>query len=266
MSRERVTVRVKKRIFSGSVCEQEVFFVSDRTKNIEKAQYKPAARTDEEREYHNRMIARRHHERLINENFSPSSLYSTLTFNDENEVHTFEEAIALRDLYRRRLKYAYPEARICLYMGRGKNTNRIHFHMLSDGIPPETIASQWRYGNIIKIESLRAHNYYNGIDHGCDYIGLANYLFDHWTAEQGTKHRYLATRNLRQPQEEKATAAIRNYSPDNPPKAPKGYKLVECVQNRYGYMCFKYTRDIVDEFRPPQRDPKTNSKSRLYCR
>ena len=75
-------MRVKKRIFAGAVCEQEVFSVSDRTRNIAKAQYKPEARTAEERERHNRMIGRRHHERLINENFSPSSLYSTLTFDN----------------------------------------------------------------------------------------------------------------------------------------------------------------------------------------
>lgn len=249
-------MRVKKRIFAGAVCEQEVFSVSDRTRNIAKAQYKPEARTAEEREHHNRMIARRHHERLINENFSPSSLYSTLTFDNENEVHDWDEARHIRDLYNRRLKYAYPKARICLYMGRGKNTNRIHFHMLSDGIPPEVIASQWRYGNIIKIEPLREHNYYNGIDHGRDYTGLANYLFDHWTEEQGTKHRYLATRNLKQPETENATETIRNYSPDNPPRAPKGYKLVECVQNRFGYMCFKYV------LQPQEFEP--GIESRLY--
>lgn len=46
-------MRVKKRIFSGAVCEQEVYTVSDRTANVAKAKYKPVLRTDEERERHN---------------------------------------------------------------------------------------------------------------------------------------------------------------------------------------------------------------------
>lgn len=239
-------MRVKKNTFAGAVCEIEVFTVSDRTRNISKAQYKPEARTEEERERRNRMIARKHHERLINTNFSPSSLYSTLTFDNEHEVHDWKEAKRLECLYQRRLRYVFPRAKICLYMGRGKNTNRIHFHMLSDGIPEEEIISLWYYGEIVKIEPLRKHNYYNGIDHGRDYTGLANYLFDHWTAEQGTKKRYFATRNLKQPETEKTTVTIRKYSPEHPPRAPKGYKLVECVQNQYGYMRFKYTKALEE--------------------
>ena len=107
---------------------------------------------------------------------------------------------------------------------------------------------------LVQIEHLRKHNYYNGIDHGCDYTGLANYLFDHWTPEQGTKHRYLSTRNMRQPESEDAKVALRSYSPDSPPIAPKGYRLVECIQNRFGYMCFKYIKEPEDE--PPNRPRK----------
>lgn len=248
-------MRVKKRIFSGAVCEQEVYTVSDRTGNVAKAKYKPVARTPEERERHNLMIARKHHARLINENFSPSSLYSTLTFDNDHEVHSWEEAARLGRLYQRRLRYAFPDAKICLYKGKGKNTSRIHFHMISDGVPEEVIKAQWIYGDVVDVEPLRAHNFYNGIDHGCDYTGLANYLFDHWTPDQGSKHRYFATRNLRQPESEDAKVALRSYSPDNPPLAPKGYRLVECVQNRFGYMCFKYIKEPEDKLphRPRKR-------------
>lgn len=247
-------MRVKKRIFSGAVCEQEVYTVSDRTANVAKSQYKPVLRTDEERERHNLMIARRKHARVFNENFSPTSLYSTLTFDNDHEVHDWGEARRLRTLYKRRLQYACPDAKINLYMGRGRNTKRIHFHMVSDGVPEEVIKAQWIYGDIVQIEHLRKHNYYNGIDHGCDYTGLANYLFDHWTPEQGTKHRYLSTRNMRQPESEDAKVALRSYSPDSPPIAPKGYRLVECIQNRFGYMCFKYIKEPEDE--PPNRPRK----------
>ena len=177
--------RVKRRIFSGAVCEQEVFNISDRLTDIKKAEPRPRFKTEEEREQHRIGISRRKHARLVNENFSPRSLYSTLTLDDENEVHTFKEAKRIRDLFVRRLKYAFPDAVIFIYLGRGKNTNRIHAHMLSDGIPEEAIKKQWIYGSIVRIDHLREHNYYDGIDHGQDYTGLANYLFDHWTPEQG---------------------------------------------------------------------------------
>lgn len=173
--------RVKRRIFSGAVCEQEVFNISDRLTDIKKAEPRPRFKTEEEREQHRIGISRRKHARLVNENFSPRSLYSTLTLDNENEVHTFKEAKRIRDLFVRRLKYAFPDAVIFIYLGRGKNTNRIHAHMLSDGVPEEAIKKQWIYGSIVRIDHLREHNYYDGVDHGQDYTGLANYLFDHWT-------------------------------------------------------------------------------------
>ena len=114
------------------------------------------------------------HQRLVNENFSPLSLYSTLTFDDDSEVHTFSEARRIRDNYFRRLQRACPDAKIIIYMGRGKSTNRIHFHMISDGIPEETISGKWNDGSVIHIRHLREHNYYNGVDYGQDYTGLAD--------------------------------------------------------------------------------------------
>lgn len=83
--------RVKRRIFSGVVCEQEVYTVSDRA-NIKKAEPRPRFKDDEERAQHRIGISKRKHQRLVNENFSPLSLYSTLTFDDDSEVHTFSEA------------------------------------------------------------------------------------------------------------------------------------------------------------------------------
>ena len=177
--------RVKRRIFSGVVCEQEVYTVSDRA-NIKKAEPRPRFKDDEERAQHRIGISKRKHQRLVNENFSPLSLYSTLTFDDDSEVHTFSEARRIRDNYFRRLQRACPDAKIIIYMGRGKSTNRIHFHMISDGIPEETISGKWNDGSVIHIRHLREHNYYNGVDYGQDYTGLADYLFNHWTPEQDT--------------------------------------------------------------------------------
>ena len=60
--------RVKKRIFSGCVCEQLVFSVPDGIKNVAKLEPKrPRFKTETEREEHRVGISRRNHARLVNE-------------------------------------------------------------------------------------------------------------------------------------------------------------------------------------------------------
>lgn len=240
--------RVKRRIFSGVVCEQEVFTISDRAaRDLKKAEPRPRFKSESERAAHRLGISRRKHARLINENYGPTSLYSTLTFDNENEVHTFREARRLRDNFVRRLQYHAPGAKINIYMGRGKHTSRIHIHMISEGVPEELIRELWGMGEIVRIEHLREHNYYNGVDYGRDYTGLANYLFDHWTPEQGG-HRWKATRNLRKPERETPTVVKRNYTESRPPRAPKGYILVEARATKWGYLYYKYVLE------PPKRE------------
>jgi len=234
-------IRVKRRTFAGCVCEQEVYSTS--TKNYKSSEPKPRFASEEERQAHKDAISRRRHARLVNENFSPSSLYSTLTFDMDIEVHDYKEGKKLRDLFVRRLKRKYPDAVIFVYMGRGKHTNRFHLHMLSDGVPQDYIEKQWIYGNVNRIEHLRLHNFYDGVDHGQDYTALANYLFEHWEPAQG-KHRWKQTRNARQPEREQAKACVRVYTEHRPPRAPKGYKLVETRATKYGYLYFKYVADI----------------------
>lgn len=246
--------RVKKRTFSGVVCEQEIYSISDKSRNNKTAQPRLRFNSEEERERHKIGISKRKHARLVNENFSPSSLYSTLTFDNENEVHTFKEARYIRDLFVRRLKYSCPHAVIFIYMGRGKSTHRIHIHMLSEGIPKEIIKRQWQYGSVIAIDNLREHNFYNGVDYGQDYTALANYLFEHWTPEQGS-HRWKQTRNARTPEKETVSVAKREYAENRPPKAPKGYKLVESKSTKYGYLYFKYVKEA-----PPMRANKSNKR------
>ena len=118
--------------------------------------------------------------------------------------------------------------------------------MVSDGIPEEFIKQKWEFGNILRIENLREHNFYDGVDHGQDYTGLANYLFDHWTPEQGG-HRWKQTRNASKPDRETPTLAKRIYTESKPPIAPKGYILVETRSTKYGYLYFKYVKE------PPKR-------------
>lgn len=236
---------VKRRIWAGTVCEQLVYNVPDGIRNID--DYDPEKRLRqrfkdaEERAAFLKEISRRVHFRNFMANFSPTSLYSTLTFDDEHEVHTFQEAKRIRDNYKRVLQYAYPDAVFFIYMGRGKSTNRIHFHMVSEGIPEACISSKWKYGKIKRITHLREHNYYDGVDHGRDYSGLANYLFDHWTKEVGG-HRWFQTKNAKKPEREPATEVhVRGgYSEKRPPRAPTGYTLVEVKTTKYGYHYFKY--------------------------
>lgn len=242
--------RVKKRTFSGVVCEQEVYDIPDRIKDVRNARPpRPRFKTEEEREQHRIGISRRKHTRLVNSNFTHNSLYSTLTLSNQFEVHTFEEAEKIRKNFMKRIKRKFPDARMMIYMGRGKSTHRIHFHILSDGVPEEAIRQKWNLGNIIRIDHLKEHNYYDGIDCGEDYTGLANYLFDHWTPKQGRK-RWSATQNLIKPEEEAPKEIKREYTETKAPLAPKGYILVESKSTKYGYLYFKYVK------KPPKKSRK----------
>lgn len=239
---------IKRRIFAGAVCEQEVYFMPHSVRRVGGETRAPRIRfrSAAERERHNTEVSRRKHTRLFNENFDPSSLYSTLTLDDENEVYSFAEIKKLRDLYMRRLKYKYPEAVIFAYVGRGKTTQRFHMHMVSNGIPAEEIARLWTYGKIFRIEHLRENCRYKHddghiYDHGRDYTALANYLFNHWTPEQGGK-RWKMTKNARKPEIEDAQECKRFYSIEHPPIAPKGYELVDARSTEYGFYLFRYIK------------------------
>lgn len=238
---------MKKRIFSGCVCEQIVYTVRENTDIKSYDPEKPRKErfaNEQERIKHREGISRRHHARAINANFHPGDLYSTLTFDDDWEVHSFRDAKRIRNNYIRRLLRAYPEAVIFLYMGRGKGTQRIHFHMVSHGIPKEAITEKWQCGSIWRVCRLREHNYYDGVDYGADYTGLANYLWNHWTPEVGGHH-YYKSKNAKAADEEKAkeVAASVCYSQERPPRAPKGMRLVEVQTTPYGYQRFKYVAD-----------------------
>ena len=238
--------RVKQRVFSGAVLEQVVYTIPDRARDARTAKAKLRFENEEQRLKHKEGISRRRHAQLFNANFSPTSLYSTLTFDNEHEVHTFDDAKRIRDNYIRRLQYAFPDAVIFFYLGRGKATRRIHAHMVSEGIPAEAIADKWGMGEIIRIEHLKEHNYYEVagrglVDCGRDYSGLANYLFNHWTPEPGG-HRWKATKNRKEPEKEAPRECLRRYSKKVAPAAPPGYELVETMVTTYGFLYYKYVR------------------------
>lgn len=251
--------RHKRRVYAGAVCEQIVYSVSDAASVKTSRPRKPRFTTQAEREKHRDDISRRRFAQLVNNNFTPESLYSTLTMDEAHELHTAPDARRVRDNFVRRLLYKYPAAKLVIVYGRGKSTSRFHFHMISDGIPEEGIARIWRAGSVIEIRHLRKHNYYidqdgNKVDHGQDYTALADYLHGHWQKEFGG-HRYKASRNCQKPEAEPATEAVREYSVKRPPIAPRGYILVEARATQYGFLYFKYVAD-------PQKERKRNG-SRL---
>lgn len=239
--------QVKKRIFAGAVCDQVIYQKEDDgTRGISLKNPKPRFKNEAEREAHKLAISRRHHALLINANFGPTSYFSTLTFDDANEVYDYKDARRLRDNYYRRLRHAFPDAKIAIYMGRGRSTARIHFHMLSDGIPEEMIKEKWTFGEIRECRRFREHNIdrVTGQDHGHDYTNVANYYFDHWSPEQGSGKRYKHSNNFTQPEEEKPALCILQYSAEHPPRPPKGYIYTgDCFITGYGYMRFRYVID-----------------------
>ena len=248
---------MKRRIFAGNTCEQYVYTVPSGVKNLkdydpEKVK-KDRFKSEEERAKHRENISRNTFIRNVNANMEPGDLYATLTLDDDWEVHTFEEARRIRANFIRTTQRACPDAVVFAVMGRGKSTQRIHFHMMIKNVPEEVIDKKWKYGKVKRIVKLREHNWYDGVDHGADYTGLASYMFNHWTEEQGG-HRWFQTKNAKQPEKENPTEVrIRGgYSENRPPKPPKGYKLVSAKTTAYGYSYYKYV--VV-----PPKDPKRSA-------
>ena len=233
----------KRKTYSGAVLEQEVYIIAPNTKKLKRAEPKPPPNmTLEERQQYNDKQALRRFIRNINTNFGPWAFYVTLTFIDAMLPETFKEARQILNNYIRRLQYAAPELMAVAVMGRGRKSGRIHFHLIIAGADVKTITGKWTGGGVTRVDPLRAHNIYNGKDHGPDYTGLATYLFKHWTPEQGTGKRWRQTKGLQPPEKKKPQRIKRRYSEAKPPKAPKGYFLVESKGTKYGYQYFKYVR------------------------
>lgn len=253
-----VAVKImKRRIFAGNTCEQIVYNLPEGTRNPKGYDPEKTSRKrfkdEADREHHRSEISRRKFVRLVNANMEPGDLNVTLTFDNEWEVHTFEDARRIRNNYIRTLVRKYPDAVIFAVMGRGKGTARIHFHFLIKGIPAEFVSQKWKYGEVVRIEPLRTHCWYDGVDHGADYTGIANYMFTHWKPEQGG-HRWFQTKNVKQPEKEAPTEVriTGGYSEKRQPIAPKGYKLVSVKTTPYGYLLFKY---VVT----PPKDPRRSA-------
>lgn len=236
--------QIIKCIYSGAVCETLVYEIPVNVAPATAKLPQPKPMNEEERLRHLLGISKRHHTQLCNANWNPDYLFCTLTFDDVHLPSDFTDAKRIARNYRRRLKYTYPDSVIFLYLGRGRKSGRIHIHMVCFGIPESVIKEKWKKsgGEVDLIEHLRKHNKVNGKDCGQDYTGLANYLYDHWTPEQGGRH-WSNTQNVRQPEIEKTVEVERRYSVQNPPPAPKGYIFVECRETEYGLLYCKSVRN-----------------------
>ena len=232
--------RVKTRMFAGAVCEIAVWNQADNEKPSLRVKRERFASVEQYEEFKEAQ-ARRKFVQLVNANHGPSSLKGTLTFDDANELYSFKDARKVRSVYVRRIRRRFPDAKIIIVMGRGDSTVRIHFHYIMSGASEEAIRECWTWGEIVECKRLREHNVYDGVDHGQDYTGLAQYYWKHWTPEQGGHH-YYATRNHIRPKPEEPVEIKREYTVDKPPRAPKGYVLVESKANIFGYLYFKYVK------------------------
>ena len=237
--------RVSQRIYAGETLD--ICIMHTCKGDIGKKNPRPRERfkNQDERESFNNGRALRRCIRLVNENFTPAGYYITLTFDDENELYNFDDAKKVRTKLRRKLTENCNQDKFIIFMGRGRNTSRIHFHMIYEGKNLQFLLSNWKYGKVINCKHLRVNNIDpdTGQYIGRDYTGLVRYLWQHWTPEQGGQH-CMHTRNLRQPTKEPAKEIKRTYSPEKPPKEPKGYKYIKCTANtQYGYQCFHYVID-----------------------
>lgn len=226
---------------SGVVLEQDVFPIFSKGQNLWNAEPKKSpARSQAEKDLYNAKQSQKRCIRNMNQNFTPDDYFVTTTMDKDHYVDTFPEAINIRENYIKRLQRVNPKVKIMAFMGRGKRTKRIHFHFVISGVSRRAISEKWFHGNVKNIEHLREHNYYKRIDHGADFTGLAIYLFDHWTEEQGKGKRWRQTTNLQQPEKDKPTLAKRTYSETKPPLTPKGYMLVDTIDHGNGHLYFKY--------------------------
>ena len=144
---------------AGVVREVKVFNVADRADVKTVRPPRPRFRDEAERAAHRLAIARRRHQGRVNANFTPASLYGTLTCGSEYELHTFADGRRVMDNFVRRIRGRYKDAKIMMYMGRGKTTHRIHFHILCDGVPEAEMRRLWTFGEVVRIDHLREHNY-----------------------------------------------------------------------------------------------------------
>lgn len=233
--------KYKRKIYAGCVLDVEVYTANEGVKDendIEKKLSRP--RSEEEKKIANERQARKRFVGNMNATFQYGGLYVTLTYDEENMPQSYEEAEKNLKRFIRKLRYKFPGVKIMAVTGYGRKSGRLHHHLVISGAWESYIIKKWTGGAVTRIEPLRAHNIYDGVDHGRDYTALANYLFNHAIEVRGK--RWIQTKNVSLPEKEAAAEIKRNYSPEKPPKTPKGYKLVNVYEGVNGFLNFKYVK------------------------
>lgn len=237
-------MRYKRKTYSGVVLEQEVYFAGEGAKDapdIERRLWHP--KTEAEKKAANERQSQKRMTRLINSTFAVGGSYVTLTYDDKHLPETWEEAEKILKKYIRVIKYKFPNARIVAVTGEGRRSGRLHHHLIIAGAWESYIVKKWTCGSVVRIEPLRAHNYYDGKDCGRDYTALALYLWAHSASRPKKGKRWVQTKNCVQPEAEKAQEIRRDYSAEKPPRTPKGYRFVYAYEGKNGYLLFKYVKD-----------------------
>lgn len=142
--------------------------------------------------------------RYANHNFTENDVYVTLTYRDELNPESIEEAKNndknfLKRLNRIRVKKGLPKAKWMRVIEKGKRKGRIHHHfIMSGGITPEELKKIWGNG-IVQVSGL-VFDEQTGIEN------LANYMLKRECDESSWSH----SRNLVLPAESKATGRLSN--------------------------------------------------------
>lgn len=264
-------MRVIREVSAGAVIEKEIFCVPDGCKLTKKTEPKEELpKTPEEKAEANRKKSERRFIRKVNSSFTSRSFYITLTYDDFALPISYEEAEKLIANFLRRLKRWQPNLRAVTVTGYGRESNRLHHHLILDGdyIDIDKLLEMWTFGSIKRAERLRHHNYYNGIDCGEDFTGLAVYLHAHSNAKTKGK-RWKEAGKLSEPIKDKPRELKIELSGDKPPRAPKGYKYIGIYEsgfNQNKYISFKYVRDVGLEEDDFKRGRQPFSSTCNWCR
>ena len=234
--------KLRRKIYAGVVLDIEVYAANRGVRNaidIERKLRKP--RTEEEKKIANEKQSQKRFIGNMNQTFATGGLYVTLTYDDKHLPSSYSEAESVLKRFVRKLRYKFPNVKIMAVTGYGRQSGRLHHHLVILGAWESYIIEKWKEGSVTRIEALRAHNVYNGVDRGRDYTALATYLFNH-AVESGRGKRWIQTKNVSQPEREEAQEIKRNYSVSKPPKTPNGYMLVDIYEGVNGFFNFKYVK------------------------
>lgn len=176
---------------SGKILEVEIYPEFTRYQSIKRKEVKRKSRRSIKNL--NDKNARKKLTRLINCNFDDGDIWMTLTYDNKHLPSSYDESMRnfrnyIRKLNYRRKKRNIHEARYIVVTEFGKNTKRIHHHVIIDNLQSmDELESLWKYG--------RRNNTRKIISDEEGLTGLANYL----AKDPKGKKRWSCSKNLKKP-------------------------------------------------------------------